>query len=98
MRIAEMSRNLIRQLGVNWSNLIELGKYAQIGLLTNNPLVNLTRTPNQAFGSYNFPTPGHVVDINGLIDTLSQDELIHVLAQPNLTADQRRGRELPGRR
>ena len=86
MRIAEMSRNLIRQLGVNWANLIELGKYAQIGLITNNPLVNLTRTPNQAFGSYNFPTPGHVVDINGLIDTLSQDELIHVLAQPNLTA------------
>ncbi len=86
VRIAEMSRNLIRQLGVNWANLIELGKYTQIGLITNNPLVNLTRTPNVAFGSYNFPTPGHVVDINGLIDTLSQDELIHVLAQPNLTA------------
>ena len=86
VRIAEMSRNLIRQLGVNWANLIELGKYTQIGLITNNPLVNLTRTPNLAFGSYNFPTPGHVVDINGLIDTLSQDELIHVLAQPNLTA------------
>jgi pilus assembly protein CpaC len=86
VRIAEMSRNLIRQLGVNWANLIELGKYTQIGLITNNPLVNLTRTPNIAFGGYNFPTPGHVVDINGLIDTLSQDELIHVLAQPNLTA------------
>lgn len=86
VRIAEMSRNLIRQLGVNWSNLVELGKYAQVGLFTNNPLVNLTRTPNQAIGSYNFPTAGHVVDINGLIDTLSQDELIHVLAQPNLTA------------
>ena len=86
VRIAEMSRNLIRQLGVNWANLIELGKYAQIGLITNNPLVNLTRTPNVAFGGYNFPTPGHTVDINGLIDTLSQDELIHVLAQPNLTA------------
>jgi pilus assembly protein CpaC len=86
VRIAEMSRNLIRQLGVNWSNLVELGKYAQIGLLTNNPLVNLTRTPNQLGGGYNFNTPGHVVDINGLIDTLSQDELIHVLAQPNLTA------------
>jgi pilus assembly protein CpaC len=86
VRIAEMSRNLIRQLGVNWANLVELGKYAQIGMVTNNPLVNLTRTPNAALGSYNFPTPGHVVDINGLIDTLSQDELIHVLAQPNLTA------------
>jgi pilus assembly protein CpaC len=86
VRIAEMSRNLIRQLGVNWANLVELGKYAQIGLFTNNPLVNLTRTPNQFIGNYNFPTPGHIVDINGLIDTLSQDELIHVLAQPNLTA------------
>ena len=86
VRIAEMSRNLIRQLGVNWSNLVELGRYAQIGLFTNNPLVNLTRTPNLLTGGYNFNTPGHVVDINGLIDTLSQDELIHVLAQPNLTA------------
>ena len=86
VRIAEMSRNLIRQLGVNWSNLIELGKYAQIGLVTNNPLVNLTRAPNELSGGYNFNTPGHIVDINGLIDTLSQDELIHVLAQPNLTA------------
>lgn len=86
VRIAEMSRNLIRQLGVNWSNLADLGKYTQIGLLTNNPLVNLTRTPNILSGTYNFPTAGHVVDINGLIDTLAQDELIHVLAQPNLTA------------
>ena len=48
--------------------------------------MNLTRTPNLLAGSYNFPTAGHVVDINGLIDTLAQDELIHVLAQPNLTA------------
>lgn len=86
VRIAEMSRNLIRQLGVNWANLIELGKYAQVGLLTNNPLVNLTRTPNSLTTGYNFNTPGHIVDINALIDTLSQDELIHVLAQPNLTA------------
>ena len=86
VRIAEMSRNVIRQLGVNWANLADLGKYAQIGLLTNNPLVNLTRTPNLLTGTYNFPTAGHVVDINGLIDTLAQDELIHVLAQPNLTA------------
>jgi pilus assembly protein CpaC len=86
VRIAEMSRNLIRQLGVNWANLADLGKYAQIGLLTNNPLVNLTRTPNQFITSYNFPTAGHVVDVNALIDSLAQDELIHVLAQPNLTA------------
>jgi pilus assembly protein CpaC len=86
VRIAEMSRNLIRELGVNWANLAELGKYAQIGLFTNNALANVTGAPNALIGGYNFNTPGHVVDINGLIDTLSQDELIHVLAQPNLTA------------
>ncbi len=86
VRIAEMSRNLIRQLGVNWANLADLGKYAQIAMLTTNPLSNLTRTPNRLAAGYNFNTPGHVLDINTFIDTLAQDELIHVLAQPNLTA------------
>ena len=86
VRVAEMSRNLIRQLGVNWNNLFDLGKYAQIALLTTNPLVNLTRTPNLATAGYNFNTPGHTVDINALIDALAQDELVHILAQPNLTA------------
>jgi pilus assembly protein CpaC len=86
VRIAEMSRNLIRQLGVNWSNLFDLGKYAQIALLTTNPLTNLTRTPDLLTGGYNFNTPGHTVDVNALIDALAQDELVHILAQPNLTA------------
>jgi pilus assembly protein CpaC len=86
VRIAEMSRNLIRQLGVNWNNLADLGKYAQIGLITTNALVNLTGVPNQLSSGYNFNTPGHVVDVNAFIDALSQDELVHILAQPNLTA------------
>jgi pilus assembly protein CpaC len=86
VRIAEMSRNLIRQLGVNWNNLAELGKYAQIGLVTTNPLVNVTGVPNLLSSGYNFNTPGHVLDINAFIDALSQDELVHILAQPNLTA------------
>jgi pilus assembly protein CpaC len=86
VRIAEMSRNLIRQLGVNWANLADLGKYAQIGLITTNALVNVTGVPNQLSSGYNFNTPGHVVDINAFIDALSQDELVHILAQPNLTA------------
>lgn len=86
VRIAEMSRNLIRQLGVNWTNLFDLGKYAQIAMLTANPLTNLTRAPNLATGGYNFNTPGHTVDVNALIDALAQDELVHILAEPNLTA------------
>ena len=43
-------------------------------------------TPNLATAGYNFNTPGHTVDINALIDALAQDELVHILAQPNLTA------------
>ena len=48
-------------------------------LNANNNLI----APNRKFCK---PAEPGVVDINALIDTLSQDELIHVLAQPNLTA------------
>lgn len=42
--------------------------------------------PTLLTGGYNFNTPGHTVDVNALIDALAQDELVHILAQPNLTA------------
>jgi pilus assembly protein CpaC len=86
VRIAEVSRNVLRQLGINWSNLTELGKYAAIGLATMNPLANTTVPASSATLGYNFPTPGHVFDINGVIDAMAQDQLLHVLAEPNLTA------------
>ena len=40
VRIAKVSRNVIRQLGTNWSGLANLGKYAAIGIVTANPLAN----------------------------------------------------------
>jgi pilus assembly protein CpaC len=86
VRIAEMSRNLVRQLGVNWNSLADLGRYAQIGLITANPLVNTIRSPSALASGYNFNTPGHRVDFNATIDALAQDELVHILAEPNLTA------------
>ncbi len=86
VRIAEMSRNLTRELGINWASLANLGKYAAIGFATNNVLADTTIAPAALAGAYVFPTPGHVVDINGVIDALSQDQLVHVLAEPNLTA------------
>jgi pilus assembly protein CpaC len=84
VRIAEMSRNLVRQLGVNWEalgNIGTIGKFPVFPALVlnaNNDLV--TPTPNG-----NNPL-NLGVNFNGLIDALSQDELVHVLAQPNLTA------------
>jgi len=86
VRIAEVSRNVLRQLGINWSNLASLGKYAAIGLATINPLANTTVQASSATAGYNFPTPGHILDINGVIDAMAQDQLLHVLAEPNLTA------------
>ncbi len=86
VRIAEVSRNVLRQLGINWSNLGELGKYAAIGLTTLNPLANTTVQASHAAFGYNFPSPGRSLDINGVIDAMAQDQLIHVLAEPNLTA------------
>jgi pilus assembly protein CpaC len=86
VRIAEVSRNVIRQLGINWSNLANLGKYAAIGLVTANPLANTTVQASTGTVGYNFPTLGHTLDINGVIDAMAQDQLIHVLAEPNLTA------------
>jgi pilus assembly protein CpaC len=86
VRIAEVNRNVIRQLGINWSGLASLGKYAAIGLVTANPLANALVSASAATIGSNFPTPGHTLDINGVIDAMAQDQLLHVLAEPNLTA------------
>jgi len=86
VRIAEVSRNVIRQLGVNWTGFAELGRYAAIGIATANPLADTTVPASLIGAGYNFNTPGHTVDINALIDAMAQDQLVHVLAEPNLTA------------
>jgi pilus assembly protein CpaC len=86
VRIAEVSRAVIRQLGINWANLANLGKYAAIGVVTANPLAVTTVAASTAVVGYNFPTLGHTLDINAVIDAMAQDQLVHVLAEPNLTA------------
>jgi pilus assembly protein CpaC len=86
VRIAEVSRNLVRQLGINWNNLTSIGKYAAIGVVTSIPLANIIYPASTASLGYNFPTPGRTLDLNALIDAMSQDQLVHVLAEPNLTA------------
>ena len=87
VRIAEMDRSISRELGINWQSLGgSLGKYATIGLATNNVLADLTNSPSTVTAGYNFGTGGHTTDLNAVIDALSQDQLIHLLAEPNLTA------------
>jgi pilus assembly protein CpaC len=82
VRIAEVSRNVIRNLGVNWSALGNIGKIAAF------PALALNANANAAVG---LPVPpGNPLllgaNFNAVIDALAQDNLAHVLAEPNLTA------------
>ena len=80
VRVIEMSRNLTRDLGINWSGLAHIGTYATLSGATENILSNLT-TPvsNAAFSSRR-------LGIDGMVEALAQDQLVHLLAEPNLTA------------
>jgi pilus assembly protein CpaC len=79
VRIAEIQRNITRQLGINWSALGKLGRWALGGSLTD--AVSLTGVlPNQVGANYNGTS------FNAILDLLAADGLITILAEPNLTA------------
>jgi len=89
VRILEMNREAAKELGVNWNVLLNPGSLA-VGLLTG-------RTP-AVIGSSILPKDASrggsaLVGINGssgsvstVIDAMAEDNLITVLAEPNLTS------------
>ncbi len=94
VRVAEVSREDMKQFGINWDAALNIGGFA-FGLFTGNPVVAGTFIPggghtinrrasgvNNLYGGYQ----GGKFDLNGLIDALAQENLITVLAEPNLTA------------
>jgi len=105
VRIAEIDRNIERQLGFNWQALGNNGSW-RLGVLTGaataatpaalavpltgfpnstfNPLQSLgiTSGPNQIGAGF---ASGHW-DVNAIIDALATDQLVTILAEPNLTA------------
>ena len=95
VRIAEISRQVTRQLGFNWQALGTAGNRWSLGLLTGaatggtiaasralglTPLASTT--PNQLGVGYRSGR----WDVNGIIDALASDQLVSILAEPNLTA------------
>ncbi len=84
VRIVEMSRTLTRDLGLNWQNLGGvIGDFATVGLATQFPLANLTSgAVPPVVGTAQF----HHTSVEAIIDALAQDQLVHILAEPNLTA------------
>jgi pilus assembly protein CpaC len=77
VRVAEVSRNVDERLGINWDSVFNIGDFA-FRVVTGFSMIdgsfvagNLTR------GSMN---------VNALIDALSEEGLARTLAEPNLTA------------
>ena len=84
VRIIEMSRNLTRELGINFQALGSIGRYGTVGLATANTLADLASSASRISGRY--LNPNGSANLNATIDALSQDQLIRMLAEPNLTA------------
>jgi pilus assembly protein CpaC len=97
VRIAEVSRSVVKQLGFNWDAVVSNSNFlfgiAQGGPVTNAAGNFLTRNPaalatgaqsnvNNLFGSY----ASQNFNTNALIDALEAEGLVTVLAEPNLTA------------
>ena len=78
VRIAEMSREVVRNLGVNWSVLAQFG---QIGRGFQVLSYSTTGSAPTAQGC----TSCFGVAMNNVIDALATDNLAQILAEPNLT-------------
>ena len=100
VRIAEIDRTITRQLGFNWQALGANGNNWRFGLLTGaatggmiSPLVPLGLTPFQSAPAVpnqlgaGFQSGNGNWDVNTVIDALAADQLITILAEPNLTAE-----------
>jgi len=87
VRVAEVSRSVLRQLGIDWSAAAETGGFA-FGLGTQSfaqkavQFGTLAQQTDAVTGSFN----GSGIDVNAIIDALAEEDLVSVLAEPNLTA------------
>lgn len=94
VRVAEISREVTRDLGFNWLGAFNDGTW-QLGLRTGGGVLGtvaggiigaLRNGTTSVGGTYGVRYSGGNFDINGLIDALAQDRLVTILAEPNLTA------------
>ncbi|MGL4541438.1 MAG: type II and III secretion system protein family protein [Polymorphobacter sp.] len=91
VRIVEVSRDIVKELGFNWNAVGAIGNFA-VGLATGRPFVGGAVAPpsnplrtgktDSLFGAFKQGS----VDLNVLIDALDERGLVTLLAEPNLTA------------
>jgi pilus assembly protein CpaC len=81
VRIAQMSRTVVRNLGINWGALGNIGTIAKIS-----PALTLATGALGIGAAATPPVNGNLgIGFNGVIDALANDNLAHILAEPNLT-------------
>ncbi len=93
VRVAEVSREVIKEFGINWETLFNSGNFT-FGFASGRDLVsdgaNIFRSPANAGG--NAPGIGFgnyasgSASVSTAIDALAEEGLVTVLAEPNLTA------------
>jgi pilus assembly protein CpaC len=79
VRVAEISRQVVRDLGVDWQAVGNLGQIGALALAT--PGGGITG----AFGALGASFVRGQTSITGVLDALAQDNLAHILAEPSLT-------------
>ncbi|WP_207536583.1 type II and III secretion system protein family protein [Sabulicella rubraurantiaca] len=94
VRVAEISRQVTRDLGFNWQAIGRVGEFV-IGLRTGPSAAQVLSAITGAAGAagsaaaparFGVGIQSRRLDINGVIDALAADQLITILAEPNLTA------------
>ena len=91
VRFAEVSRNDVFSLGVNWDALADTGDFL-FGLSTGNFLsAGSDLDPrdigiDDSFGRFDFNGEFGDVSIDAFIDALQREGIVNVLAEPNLTS------------
>ena len=88
VRVAEVSRDVLKEFGINWEAIFANGNFT-FGLVSgrsvSDGLGNFLRSPtgaNSAFGSWQSGDDF----VNTALDALAEEGLVNVLAEPNLTA------------
>ncbi|WP_262691848.1 type II and III secretion system protein family protein [Kordiimonas aestuarii] len=96
VRIAEVSRTVLKQLGVSWEGFASSGS-SVFGLLQTRNVADVilheaTNLPTRVFNSVTDASSlvgnigGSGLDINWAIDAMDREGFLRVLAEPNLTA------------
>jgi pilus assembly protein CpaC len=88
VRIVEAQRETLKRLGINWESVLNLPGHLTAGLATPTDLVTdpITRLGSPAGGILFGRYTKNGTDIFNLIDLLATENMLTVLAEPNLTA------------